>query len=80
MQSRHETDNGDMGPTWNRVVECATAVWLSIPSTAGARTRPISVLIRGKPSGSRAVKAVPCVLVRFARTSHKSNPGWDIQL
>ena len=52
--------------------------WLSIPSTNGARTSPISVLIRGKTSGSRAVKAVPCILVRFARTSHKSKPACDV--
>ena len=42
-------------------------------------TSAISVLIRGKTSGSRAVKAVRRILVRFARTSHKSNPACEPQ-
>ena len=57
---------------------CDATGWLSIPSTAAARTSPISVLIRGRTSGSRAVKAVPCILVRFARTPHKSKPACDM--
>ena len=64
-----------MNPTRNAITG-----WLSIPSTAAARTSPISVLIRGKTSGSRAAKALPCILPRFAPTSHKSKPACDFQV